>query len=147
MPHNTNSEELFFLARLDEWKGWRRSFEVLKECNFHKFLLILPYFKARALGWNMFLLNFLVSKQRHIYYILYYCYLYFFFFICTMFFFTSWHTVCTELFQITYMNSSIITLVFFKLLTRFWCLTVSIIFPIISIGEGFKVIYCFFVSY
>ena len=36
----------FFLARSDEQKGQRWSFEVLKKCNFHKFLLIFTIFQS-----------------------------------------------------------------------------------------------------
>ena len=57
-------------------------------------------------------------------------------------FFTSWHTVCTEVFQNSYMNSSIITLVFFQLLRRFWWLNIRK-FPKKSIEIGFKLIYWF----
>jgi hypothetical protein len=66
----------------------------------------------------------------------------FFFSYEVWFFFTLWHTVCTELFQNSYMNSSIITLVFFHVLRRFWWLN-NRKFPKKSIAIGFKLIYWF----
>ena len=70
----------------------------------------------------------------------------FFFSYEVWFFFTSWHTVCTEMFQNSYMNSSIITLVFFQLLRRFWWLN-NRKFPKKSIEIGFKLIYWFFTCF
>ena len=85
---------------------------------------------------------FFVLKQRHIYNLWYHCLWYFFLLYEVWFFFTSWHTVCTELFQNSYMNSSIITLVFFHALRRFWWLN-NRKFPKKSIEIGFKLIYWF----
>ena len=106
VPHHTNREELFFLLDQMSRKVSPGPLKFFKHAIFVNFCWFLPYFKGWALGFKYIQLQFSLFQNKGIYNHWYYCQC--FFFHMNYGFFTSWHMVCTELFQNSYMNSSII---------------------------------------